>query len=93
MDVVLESGERGALVSFDGAVLLLRSPKAFAPGSPIGFRTNAADEPRGFEGRTIGSKRVDEGVFEVRLRPINLRRADRAFLLEQLGDPSGSPDS
>jgi hypothetical protein len=85
MEVLLESGEEAAAVSFDGNTLVLRSPKAFAPGSPIRFRTAAADEPRSFEGRTIGSKRVDETLFEVRLRPINLRRADRAFLVERLG--------
>jgi len=38
-------------------------------------------EARNFEGRAIGSKRVDEAHFEVRLRFVNLRRADRGLLV------------
>ena len=85
MEARLESGEDVVLGSFDGAVLVLRSPRAFAPGSPIRFRTVSAEDSRAFEGRTIGSKRIDE-AFEVRLRLINLRRADRELLLARLGD-------
>lgn len=81
----METGEAGTATSFDGRVLALQSPRAFAPGSPIRFSVAIEDETRRFEGRTLGSTRIDERLFEVRLRLVNLRRADRERLLRQLG--------
>ena len=60
------------------------SPRAFAPGSPIRFALVLPDEARPLEGRALGSKRVDNDHFEVRLRFVNLRRADRELLLREL---------
>ena len=84
MKLQLESGEEGEAQSLDGNTLTLLSPRAFAPGSPIRFSVAVEDQRRSFEGRTIGSKRVGGDRFEVRLRFVNLRRADRALLLESL---------
>jgi hypothetical protein len=77
----LDSGEDAEARNFDGVVLTVVSPRAFAPGAPIRFSTAAGGDPRSFEGRTIGSKRVD-----VRLRLVNLRRADRELLVGRLGN-------
>lgn len=85
MEVRLESGEDATLVAFDGTGLTLRGPRAFAPGSPIRFRTAELEPERTFEGRTLGSKRIDDATFEVRLRLINLRRPDREFLSGRFG--------
>ena len=85
MNVRLESDVEAVVVAFDGSSLTLRGPRAFAPGSPIRFRTALEEPERAFEGRTLGSKRIDEGTFEVRLRLINLRRADRELLLSRFG--------
>jgi hypothetical protein len=85
MELRLESGETVAATTFDGRTLTLQSPKAFAPGSPIRFQSVEADGPRSFEGRTLGSRRVDDTTFEVRLRLINLRRADREHLVAKIG--------
>ena len=85
MKIRLESGEEADAQRFDGNFLILLSPRAFAPGSPIGFFLADEAENRSFEGRTIGSKRVDGGLFEVRLRFVNLRRADRELLQQELG--------
>jgi len=82
--VRLDSGEDALARNFDGAVLTLLSPRAFAPGAPLRFSAAADDGTRRFEGRAIGSKRVEDGHFEVRLRFVNLRRADRDFLAERL---------
>jgi hypothetical protein len=79
----LETGEEAEAVAFDGNLLKLRSPRAFAPGAPIRFKTTE-DEPRSLEGRTIGSKRVDDRCFEIRMRFVNLRRNDRELLLRKL---------
>ena len=80
MKIRLDGGEEGRATSFDGSTLTLRSPRAFAPGAPIHFCTVDLGEKRSFEGRTLGSKRVDDGRFEVRLRFVNLRRDDRELL-------------
>jgi len=82
----LDSGEDAEARNFDGVVLTVVSPRAFAPGAPIRFSTAAGGDPRSFEGRTIGSKRVDDAHFEVRLRLVNLRRADRELLVGRLGN-------
>jgi hypothetical protein len=82
----LESGEDAEAVAYDGNLLTLRSPRAFAPGSPIRFAAAADGEVRNFEGRAIGSRRIDDAHFEVRMRFVNLRRDDRDFLAERLGN-------
>ena len=82
----LDSGEEAEARNFDGVVLTVSSPRAFAPGAPIRFSTSAGGDTRSFEGRTIGSKRVDAAHFEVRLRLVNLRRADRELLVGHLGN-------
>jgi len=84
MKLRLENGEDAEATAFEANRLTLRSPRAFAPGAPIRFETTD-DEPRSFEGRTIGSKRVEEGCFEVRLRFVNLRRGERELLVQKLG--------
>lgn len=66
-------------------MLVLVSPRAFAPGAPISFSLDGSGLGHVFEGRTIGSRRLDEGGFEVRMRFVNLRRADRDRLLQALG--------
>jgi len=80
----LDSGEEAEARAFDRALLTLWSPRAFAPGAPIRFTATTEGEARNFEGRTIGSKRVDDGRFEVRMRFVNLRREDRELLVHQL---------
>jgi len=82
--VRLDGGEPGEAKSFDAGILTLLSPRAFAPGSPIRFSFAVDGVERRLEGRTLGSKRVDDLQFEVRLRFVNLRRADRALLLQEL---------
>ncbi len=86
MKLRLESGHDALGLTFDGKLLKLTSPLAFAPGSPIRFRFTAIVEAgeRSFEGRVLGSKRMDEQGFEVRLRLVNLRRDDRELLLKNL---------
>ena len=85
MKVRLDTGDEGEAKSLDGNTMTLLSPRAFAPGSPIRFSVVLDDRKRSFEGRTIGSMRVAEGSFEVRLRFVNLRRSDRELLVSRLG--------
>jgi hypothetical protein len=78
MKIRLESGEDAEARAFDGNLLTLLSPQAFAPGSPLRFTLTKEEGERAFEGRAIGSKRVDDTHFEVQMRFVNLRREDRA---------------
>jgi len=81
----LESGQDAVGLAFDGNLLKLTSPVAFAPGSPIRLNAKGEDGDRSLEGRVLRSKRVGEQQFEVRLRLVNLRREDRELLLTTLG--------
>ena len=83
--VRLDSGEEAEARAFDGALLTLWSPRAFAPGAPILFTATTEGDTRNFEGRALGSKRVAEVQFEVRMRFVNLRREDRELLEQTLG--------
>ena len=85
MNLRLESGQVAVGLSFDGNLLKLTSPVAFAPGSPIRFKPAGEHGDRNFEGRVLGSKRVQDEQFEVRLRLVNLRREERELLLSRLG--------
>ena len=80
----LESGEEAEARAIDGNVLTLHSPRAFAPGSPIRFKVELGDGTKSLEGRTIGSRRLDEHGFDVRMRFVNLRRTDRDALAARL---------
>jgi len=84
MKVRFDTGDEGEATSIEGNVLTLSSPRAFAPGAPIRFCAAGGREARMFEGRTIGSKRVDGERFKVRMRFVNLRRTDRDALLREL---------
>jgi hypothetical protein len=72
----LPGGEAASAESWDGAVLVLASPRAFAPGAPV----RVALGTLGFEGKSLGSKKRDDGRFVVRLRAVNLRREQREAL-------------
>jgi hypothetical protein len=82
----LDSGEDAEALGFDGTTLTMLSPRAYAPGAPIHFSATTDEDARNFEGRAIGSKRVDDGRFEVRMRFVNLRRADRELLSGRLAN-------
>ncbi len=77
-------GERGR----GEATAIEANPNAVEPASvcPRGSDpfSSLGEAERSFEGRTIGSKRVEDGRFEVRMRFVNLRRADRELLLGEL---------
>jgi hypothetical protein len=81
----LDTGEAATATAINENVLTVLSPRPFAPGAPIRFSMPSGETQRALEGRTIGSKRIDAETFEVRLRFVNLRREDRAAILQGLG--------
>ncbi|MCZ7687520.1 MAG: hypothetical protein M5U28_55795 [Sandaracinaceae bacterium] len=61
-------------------MLHLVLPRAFAPGAPLALTLELEDGALELTGKTIGSKRREDGRFDVRARLISLRREDRARL-------------
>ena len=81
--LTLSTGESGAVVAWDDAVLVFSSPRAFAPGAPIklSLSLSLADSPADLELKAIGSRRAEgEVLFQVRARAMNLRRELRLRL-------------
>ena len=82
--VELPTGDRAEAEALDGEVLTLRSPRPFAPGTPLRLEVSLDTARCTVESKTVGAKRRADGTFEVRLRLVSLRRADRALLAEAL---------
>ncbi len=78
-----ESGDDADVLAIEGEILTLISPRAFAPGAPLRFTCTDLT----LAGKSLGSKRRDDGRFDVRLRLVNLRRTDRERLGELLPEP------
>ncbi len=77
--------DAGEAVRFEGEVLSLILPRAFAPGAPIEFVAELDGESVELGGKTVGSKRREDDRFDVRVRMTNLRRTHRERLREALG--------
>lgn len=73
---------RGFVRSFDGEVLEVEGNRALAPGAPIRLEVEGRGKSWSVEARALGSKRIADATFVVRLRLVNLRRTDRLDLLE-----------
>ncbi len=78
--VVLAAGGEGEAVRFEGEVLSLILGRAFAPGAPVALEATIGTDTIALTGKSIGSKRREDGRFDVRLRMTNLRREDRVRL-------------
>lgn len=76
----------GELVGYAKNVIELVVPMPFAPGQPARF----AVEGLALEGRSLGSRKREDGRFQVRLRLVSLRREQR-LALEGLADLPTSP--
>lgn len=81
---VIAEGAAGELARFERDVLHLIIERPFAPGAPFDLSVELSDGHVALRAKTIGSTRRSDGRFDVRARPIDLRRTDRARL-EALG--------
>jgi hypothetical protein len=66
-------------VSLAGEILHVIADAAFAPGTPLSLAIEELE--RTAQGKTIGSKRRDDGRYDVRLRLVSSRREDRGKLV------------
>lgn len=78
--VSFADGAVGHAVAFDGAVIECVVSVPQAPGRPVDVVFQFADGPLTLRTRSRGSRRVDDGRFQVRLRPVALRREERTRL-------------
>ena len=78
--VLVEQGGEGEALSVAGEVLHLVIDRPYAPGAPVSMTVTRADGELRLRGKTIGSKRRDDGRFDVKLRLVSLSRIDRARL-------------
>lgn len=85
LDAQTDKGEALRVVGFDGNTATVHCPVPYAPGQPMHF-TIALAPPSNVHGRTIGTKRLGEGPYEVRLRLVGLTRVDRERWLEAMTD-------
>lgn len=82
----LSTGEEAELVSLAGVQAAIVSPRAFAPGAPLSFEVRLEDGPLALEGKSHGSRRRDDGRYDVRLRMVNMRRSERLRLEAMVQD-------
>jgi hypothetical protein len=75
----IAGGPEVTLTAIEAERVSFACARPFAPGEPLVLRL----ESRRFDAKAIGSKRREDGAFDVRARLVNLRRDDRAWLEEQ----------
>lgn len=80
IDVRFSGGFSGHFVAWTGEHLVVASPAAFAPGAPIHLTLAMPDGELSVELRSMGSKKREDGLFDVRGRTINLKRQDKERL-------------
>jgi hypothetical protein len=85
IEIDLAQVGKGLAIGMQGEILALVSPKAFAPGQPLSFRLAADHGGAEILGKSLGSKRRSDGLFDVRVRLINLHRSMRTLLVSLLG--------
>jgi hypothetical protein len=68
-------------VDYDGTRLHFVTSQAFPPGKPISMTLHSGDDGSlSLEARCLGSKRRQDGQFDVQARLINLARNTRSAL-------------
>jgi hypothetical protein len=79
----IADGVAGYALGCDAGRLRFVAPKSFPPGQPLALtlQPNAA-APLALNARCVGSKRREDGLFDVQARLINLDRATREALAE-----------
>lgn len=75
-------GTTGTWVSLKGDMLVLRMPRAFAPGAPLQIRVElkGPTEPAvTVDAKSIGSRKIGDD-FEVKAKLVNVSRSARTAL-------------
>ena len=99
VSVTFEGGGAGVLEAISGDRVRLRSPRAFAPGTPVVLSAAVGDGDGGDSGertvvlpaKTIGSKRDADGSFLVDMKLISVSKEIRQRLERTLAGGAKSP--
>ena len=83
LSCALQSGDVLTLETFDGKLLVFSSPRAQAPGTPLRVRVD--QNGAGLELKSIGSRKRDDGMFELRARITTMPSEVRSFLCAHFG--------
>jgi hypothetical protein len=86
VDVRFGDGSEGHAVAFERTIMHAVGDNAYAPGRPLELTLRLEGEAVEVRGKAIGSKKRDDGRFDLRIRLIDLRRDDRARLEAALGE-------
>ena len=78
--VVFADGSAAKAVACEGEVLALVCDRAHPPGRPLELELHAGETSLTLRGKSAGSKRREDGLFDVRLRLHSLRREQKATL-------------
>ena len=77
----LSDGEAGTALAYADGLLHVVCERAHPPGEPLSLTLLLPDAAElGLQGKCAGSKRRDDGAFDVKLRLTSLRREQRAVL-------------
>jgi hypothetical protein len=76
-----KNGDEMQLVGFDGKLFELNGPRAFAPGNPLVIEL-ALGSGHTLELKSIGSKKRDDGRFDIRARATTLTKGARDALYQ-----------
>jgi hypothetical protein len=68
------------LIAWDGKLFTLTSARAFAPGQPMALTVDLNPPCGGLDLKSIGSRKRDDGRFEVRARAMTLAKSTRERL-------------
>ncbi len=79
----LQNGDPVTLETFDGKLLTFGSPKAQAPGTPMRARVELNGST--LELKSIGSRKRDDGSFELRARITTMPKEVRDALNAHFG--------
>ncbi len=79
----LPNGDSVMLETFDGKLLMFASPRAHAPGTPLRVRVEANGST--LELKSIGSRKRDDGSFELRARITTMPKEVRDALCAHFG--------
>lgn len=82
--IAFGDGTEGRVAGFEGTMLLAVGEKAYAPGRPLELVLKLEGGDARVRAKTIGSKRREDGAFDVRMRLVDLRKDDRERLLAAL---------
>ncbi len=80
LPVSFADGADAVAIGWQAGVLRLLCARAHPPGRPLQLTLHAGEPPLQLVGKSAGSKRTQDGRFEVGLRLHSLRRGEREQL-------------